>query len=201
MPKVSKCLSCQNEFIFKADSKRRRRKFCSLQCKHKGHKGWKRTEEQSLKLLQKRYNQKIIKNYNGCWQWTGTINDHGYGMMYHKNKPIGLHRVSWLIHKGEIPKDKWVLHHCDNRICSNPEHLYLGNAQDNTNDMIKRKRTNYRTGFISKRRQLNDEIVKLIKKDLLDNKMTMREISRKYNCHSGTVSEIYKNNIYKSVTI
>lgn len=196
-----KCNSCKIEFIDKANRKKRIRKFCSRICNSNAHKGWKRTDEQALTLLKKRYEQKIIKNIHGCWRWTGTINTSGYGVMNYKNKSIGLHRASWLMNFGNIPKGKWVLHHCDVRDCSNPSHLYLGNAQDNTNDMIRRGRENYIIGVISKKRKLSDEIVKQIKKDLSNKNLNHREIARKYKCHSHTIGQIESNKIYRDIVI
>jgi len=49
---------------------------------------------------------------------------------------IGAHCASWKIHNGEIQDDLWVLHSCDNKICVNPNHLFLGTSQDNQNDSI-----------------------------------------------------------------
>ena len=48
------------------------------------------------------------------------------------------HRMSYQTFKGPIPKGKFVCHSCDNKICCNPEHLWVGTAKDNSQD-AKRK--------------------------------------------------------------
>lgn len=77
---------------------------------------------------------------DGCWQWTGRIRDGGYGRMKLNGKETRAHRVSWLIHKGDIPNGLCVLHRCDNRLCVNPKHLFLGTRRDNYEDMKKKGR-------------------------------------------------------------
>ena len=75
-----------------------------------------------------------------CWRWKGFKNKQGYGRMgIAASVCVNAHRISWVIHNGEIPEGKFVCHRCDNPECTNPEHLFLGTRQDNINDMMIKK--------------------------------------------------------------
>lgn len=72
-----------------------------------------------------------------CWLWTGALDKIQRGHLRFGRADegqIGTNRASWLIHFGDIPAGKSVLHHCDNPQCVRPSHLYLGTQQDNMRD-------------------------------------------------------------------
>ncbi len=75
-----------------------------------------------------------------CWVWQGEINPKGYGIIYRKGKKFKAHRWMWITHQGEIPEGMCVLHRCDNRPCVNPDHLFLGTAMVNAQDMVTKNR-------------------------------------------------------------
>ncbi len=80
---------------------------------------------------------------DACWLWTGILSE-GYGNFVTRARVHSRsHRVSWVMHRGPIPKGLCVLHNCptgDDRKCVNPDHLWLGTHADNAKDCAKKGR-------------------------------------------------------------
>jgi len=85
---------------------------------------------------------RYVRKTRKCWNWIGPMNHGGYGRLSNGRKGgrILAHRYSWEFHKGKIPKEMYVCHHCDNPKCVNPKHLYVGNQSQNMEDAAQRKR-------------------------------------------------------------
>jgi hypothetical protein len=80
-----------------------------------------------------------ISNSNNCWEWTASLSG-GYGQFKVDKKQFPAHRWSAQYLAGLSINNMVVCHKCDNPKCVNPEHLFVGNHQDNMTDMVNKKR-------------------------------------------------------------
>ena len=99
-----------------------------------------------------------------CIVWTGaTLGKYRYGGLKVGRLTCYAHRLSYQIHKGEIPAGMVVMHTCDRPQCINPEHLKLGTQADNMADMYAKGRNTPTVGVINGRAKLTAEEVVTIR--------------------------------------
>lgn len=156
--------------------------------------------------------EKFVIRQEGCWDWSGCCPNPGYPQFRSNMKIWRAHRASWTIHFGEIPEKKLVCHHCDNRKCSNPEHLFLGDDADNMRDMIKKGRSptvgnkgNYNTCLKFSESQVF-EIKKLLelskgksKSEIMKLGLSQKKIAEKFGVNQATISKINTNKYHDYV--
>lgn len=133
-----------------------------------------------------------VQKLPSCWLWKGCLSEKGYGLFWDKQHHCQrAHRVSWLIHNGEIPKGLMVCHTCDTRNCVNPDHLFLGTARDNNRDMIRKKRNDTCC-------KLSDDDVERMRGFYLSGFFNQRAIASMFRVHQSTVSLVMSKEIHSS---
>ena len=136
----------------------------------------------STPLSEKLKNYKVINN---CWIWQGSKLSDGYGMICYQYKTLRAHRVSYEFHKGPIG-DKVVCHQCDNPLCINPDHLFLGTQLDNIKDMMAKGRHSNHKGWAGQpKAKLDAEKVRFIRKSTL----SYAELGRMFGVRLNTIKE------------
>lgn len=134
---------------------------------------------------------------SGCWCWTKNKTT-GYVPLKIDGVKHGLHRISYLLYRGPIPKGAWVCHTCDNPWCFNPQHLWLGTPAQNSADMATKDRsstTYHGKGFMAghtksrskRQRKLTDIQVQEIRETLGE---PLKDVAARYGVSLVTVSKI-----------
>jgi hypothetical protein len=133
-----------------------------------------------------------------CWEWTGGKINTGYGMFHPASKQSTLaHRYAYEQHRGPIPVAQFVLHHCDNRACVNPRHLFCGSQQANVDDMINKGRDHKRglAGIENHQAKITEATVRKIRAS----SMTAKILAKRHGVSVSLIYAVKQRRIWKHI--
>jgi hypothetical protein len=139
------------------------------------------------------HSKTIVDEKTGCWLWMGGLTKQRYGHFRSNYTRYAAHRVSYEVFVGSVPDGMFVCHKCDNPQCVNPDHLFAGTPQDNSQDMAAKKRHMF--GEINGNAKLSEEQAKHILR-LKGCGMSKQAIGDKFGVCRVTVAKIWAGELW-----
>lgn len=139
-----------------------------------------------------------VEKTKHCWTWSAACFAKGYGLYYAGSLRHMAHRFSWELSNGQIPRGLFVLHHCDNRPCVNPSHLFLGTLLDNNLDMARKGRQVF--GEIVVTSKLTETKASEILKKYNTNKYSQARLAREYQMSKTAIYELVRGISWRRVS-
>lgn len=145
------------------------------------------------------YEAHVIKRGDqDCWSWSGKKDGMGYGVLRYKPKIWRAHRFSYNQFVNPIPEGLFVCHKCDQPLCTNPKHLFLGTSNENFEDC--RKKMRHVMGSRCHNAKIT-EVEALNIKLLLHNGCKTIHVSNKLSVAYNIVSNIKYGKTWKHIQI
>lgn len=135
----------------------------------------------------------LVAGPDECWLWTGARQASGHGQIKlfgRKGQAYNVHRVAYVMAKGDLTPDQVVRHTCDAPACCNPAHLIPGTPADNVADRVARGRS--ASGTTNGRAKLNWEIVETIREQLRHG-VSAAQLAKTYGVDHKTIRLLRDN--------
>lgn len=147
----------------------------------------------------------LTANQDLCWKWEAGKDQDGYGKFKIFGSNYRSHRISYYLFNNVDPKELKVCHKCDNPVCVNPFHLFLGTNAENIKDRDIKGRQNCGKGknhwtAVSPekiRRGVDNPACKYTEEDILkmvemkkSGEYTNREIAEAFGCPKTYIRQI-----------
>jgi hypothetical protein len=147
--------------------------------------------------LQTMFLDQLVETDAGCFEFSGPRNSDGYGILHWKGRKIFAHRYAYETVFGKIPPGLKACHRCDHPPCCLPEHLFLGDNQANSDDMVGKRRQAFgerHGGAI-----LSEEDVVKVKDLLRMGRHSVTQIAGMFGVSRPTISDIKSGKRWTSV--
>jgi hypothetical protein len=137
-----------------------------------------------------------------CWPWLG-ITRNGYGRIYDAGRHARATEVALRLSGVIVPGGMLVCHRCDNPLCVNPAHLFVGTDRDNSDDKIAKGR--YRNGSTQgtahHEAKLTDADVLAIRRRHNNRKGTRAALAVEFGVHPETITNVANSRTWRHLPL
>lgn len=154
--------------------------------------------------LADRFREKVDRSGGpaACWPWLAYRDTRGYGRIEVGRRSVHAHRVALELALGvELRSDEYACHHCDNKICVNPAHLYVGTARTNRIDAVTRGQARYnpRRGEAHTQARLTTSQVLELRARYAAGGIRQDELAAEYGVSQGSISRAIRRECWAHV--
>lgn len=144
--------------------------------------------------------ERLVRITPGCWFLS--VRKDPYPVMRVNGKQWCASRVAYELYvgptEGVVQRGvRAICHRCDNPLCVNPDHLFIGTYFENMQDMLRKGRANIQRGSARAGAKLDDEKVRRILADT----RSQRVIAREYGVDPSIISEVRTRKIWRHVNV
>ena len=153
---------------------------------------------------EERFRAKFDVTESGCWNWRFTKPGRAEARantFWINGTVVSAAKASWLLFRGEVPAGKILCHSCDNGLCVNPDHLWLGSNAENTADMIAKGRQAPAIGNALPQTKLTASDVRDIRAAMLNApRGTLARLTRQFGVNKATIQDILLGKTWKHLS-
>jgi hypothetical protein len=147
-----------------------------------------------------RFLEKVsVESDSECWLWQSYKRDNGYGLFWFNGKLVRAHRFSYsLFYQIPLDPEEVLCHRCDEKLCVNPHHMFVGTRADNVRDMREKGRGKLPNEFFgaNNRRGVDLSCSKLSEEQVLEIRLrrvkgeSLLDLSHAFQVVESVISEI-----------
>lgn len=144
-----------------------------------------------------------VRGPDDCWLWTRGVSRSGYGTINMAGKVLSAHRVAYEAHHGVTlthGRELIVCHRCDQPLCCNPAHLFLGTQKDNAQDRkAKGRQAPARRGSANEWAKFTDDQVREIRALHATGEWSYPRLGARFGMHPQNIGRIVRREGYADV--